>query len=97
LLSGLGLQTIPASDAQETPGAAKAFIQTGSFRDKENARFMVRDLKAKGFEARVMEVVIRDVRYYRVIVGSQQSTAQAQATLVRLKEAGYEGVLILPD
>jgi hypothetical protein len=30
-----------------------------------------------------------------VVVGSQQSTAQAM--LIRLKEAGFEGVLILPD
>jgi hypothetical protein len=86
----------PSADrVSERPSADRAIIQTGSFRDEENASYMVRDLKAKGFEARVMEAVIRDVRYYRVVVGSQQSTAQAM--LIRLKEAGFEGVLILPD
>jgi cell division protein FtsN len=32
-----------------------------------------------------------------VVAGSVQSAAQAQDMLVRLKEAGFEGVLLLPD
>jgi hypothetical protein len=94
LLSGFIPQPVPARDE---PGAGPAIVQTGSFRDEENAVYMVRALKNKGFEARVTEAVVREVRYYRVVVGSLQSTAQAQATLIRLKEAGFEGVLILPD
>jgi cell division protein FtsN len=106
LLSGLEAQPAPASCERETPGADRvserygaggAVIQAGSFREEENAGDMVRELKNKGFEARIMAALIRDVRYYRVVVGSRQSQAQAQATLVRLKEAGFEGALILPD
>jgi hypothetical protein len=106
LLSGLEAQPAPASGERETPGADRvserygaggAVIQAGSFREEENAGDMVRELKNKGFEARIMAALIRDVRYYRVVVGSRQSQAQAQATLVRLKEAGFEGALILPD
>jgi tetratricopeptide (TPR) repeat protein len=97
LLSGLGPQQVPAPGGPETPAAAMALVQTGSFRDEENARSMARDLKAKGFEARVAEAVIREVRYFRVLVGGRQSTSQAQAMLVQLKEAGYEGVLLPAD
>ena len=97
LLPALEQQPVPAPGPQETVSSPGTLVQIGSFRDEENARCLVRDLKAKGFQARVVEALIREVRYYRVVAGSVQSPEQAQDMLVRLKEAGFEGVLLLPD
>jgi len=97
LLSGLERQPVSSPAPQASSPAPEAVVQVGSFRDEENAGYLVRDLKAKGFVARVAEAVIRGVRYYRVVIGSVQDPEQAQAMLVRLKEAGFEGVLLLPD
>ncbi len=97
LLSGLERQPVSAPGPQASSPAPEAVLQVGSFRDEENAGYLVGDLKAKGFAARVAEAVIRGVRYYRVVIGSVQGPEQAQAMLVRLKEAGFEGVLLLPD
>ena len=97
LLSGLERQPVSAPSPQASSPAPEAVVQVGSFRDEENAGYLVRDLKGKGFASQVAEAVIRGVRYYRVVLGSVQSPEQAQAMLVRLKEAGFEGVLLLPD
>jgi cell division protein FtsN len=97
LLSGLERQPVSAPAPQASPPAPEAVVQVGSFRDEENAGYLVRDLKTKGFAAQVTEAVIHGARYYRVVIGSVHNAEQAQALLVRLKEAGFEGVLLLPD
>jgi tetratricopeptide (TPR) repeat protein len=72
-----------------------ALVQAGSFRDPDNAQYLVRDLAAHGFAARVVEKPIGDSRYYRVVVGPEQNPEQAQELILKLKDAGYEGVLLL--
>ncbi|MFO8043053.1 MAG: SPOR domain-containing protein [Alkalispirochaeta sp.] len=73
-----------------------AGIQTGSFRDGENAQYMARDIRELGFEAEVQEVEINDEVFFRVIVPlPEDSTPEsAQETVVRLKEQGIEGFLV---
>ena len=73
----------------------KAQVQAGSFRDPENARYLASDLGARGFEARVVEKPFGEILYYRVVVGPEQSPEAAQALILRLKDAGYEGFLLL--
>jgi tetratricopeptide (TPR) repeat protein len=85
-----------AAKAPEAP-PVMARVQTGSFRDPENARYMVRDLKALGFAAEVVQKEIGGQLYHRVVVGSAQPLEQAQLLLGRLKEKGYEGVLIFGE
>jgi cell division protein FtsN len=79
------------------PAAAprQALVQAGSFRDPENARYLVRDLEARGFEARLVEKTVGEARYYRVVVGQELNPESAQALLLRLKDAGFEGFLLL--
>jgi cell division septation protein DedD len=88
----------PAAPLEPSAAAPspKALLQTGSFRDPENAEYMVRDLKARGFPAEVVAARVGDSLYYRVLVGPAQSVADAQSLLVRLKEAGFEGMLYFP-
>jgi cell division protein FtsN len=57
---------------------------------------MVRDLKARGFAADVQTARVGEHLYYRVLVGPPQPIPEAQALLVRLKEAGFEGMLYFP-
>jgi cell division septation protein DedD len=93
-----GAQALAPTSAQPAPASAPAraaVVQAGSFRDPENAKYLVRDLAAHGFEARVVEKPLGDSRYFRVVVGPEQSPEQAQALILRLKDAGYEGVLLL--
>ena len=75
--------------------ATSALVQVGSFRDPDNARYLVRDLANRGFEARVVEAKVGEARYYRVVVGPGQTPDGTQATILRLKDAGFEGVLLL--
>ena len=85
------------SPAEVQPPSPTALVQTGSFRDRENAEYMVRDLKASGFEAEVVEKTIAGSLYYRVVIGPLMTVDQAQAVLMKLKDASFEGVLLFPD
>jgi cell division septation protein DedD len=89
----------PGAPAPKAPvpyaGPAKALVQAGSFRDPENAQYLVRDLSARGFEARILEKAVGEARYYRVVIGPAQSPEKAQGLILRLKDAGFEGVLLL--
>jgi tetratricopeptide (TPR) repeat protein len=97
-----GGETAPAGQpvrtlSLEPPQPQKVMVQTGSFRDPENAQFMVRDLKASGFEASIVEKRIAGTLYYRVVVGSLMPQETAQAVLMKLKDASFEGVFLFPD
>ncbi len=87
--------TPPPTESNEQAAARKVLVQAGSFRDPENARYFVRDLEARGFAARVVEKPQGEARYYRVLVGPEQSPQDAQALILRLKDAGYEGFLLV--
>ncbi len=93
-----------AEIAETTPSAPEAvdrqppsrnvLVQTGSFRDPENAHYMIRDLKASGFDASIVEKQIGGTVYYRVVIGPAQTAEKAQAVLMKLKDASFEGVLL---
>ena len=87
-------QTGAAPEAQPDP---TALVQTGSFRDRENAEYMVGDLKAGGFAAEIVEKRIGDTLYFRVVIGPLMTVESAQAVLMQLKDAGFEGVLLFPE
>lgn len=73
----------------ESEEVARA-IQTGSFRDAENARYMVEELEKYGFSAEIQEAEVGGTTYHRVVVpvGTDDT---AQKIMIRLKERGYEG------
>ncbi len=82
--------------ADEAAAPHVAGIQTGSFRNAENARYMVEDIAALGFEAEVRDVQTNDGTFYRVVVPlpAQSDVDDAQELVVTLKERGIEGFLI---
>ncbi len=80
-----------------------AFVQTGSFSDKENAEYMKRDLENDGFCAVIKKAQLSGERYYQVLVPLKQHEAAAadcstegspETVLIRLKEKGFEGFFI---
>jgi hypothetical protein len=84
------------TDTDPSQRSSVAGIQTGSFRDRENAQYMARDIRALEFSAEVREVEINNETFFRVIVPlPDDATAEsAQETVVRLKEEGVEGFLV---
>jgi cell division septation protein DedD len=90
--------SLPEAALSAAPAAAaprKVQVQAGSFRDPENARYLVRDLEDRGFEARLTEKTVGEARYYRVVVGQELNAQSAQTLILRLKDAGFEGFLLL--
>ncbi len=66
------------------------YIQTGSFRDGENAEYMSRDLKKLGFAAFVEKQNIAGTLYYKVLLDAK-SPEDVQKLILRLKDRGFEG------
>ena len=93
LLTSLGLlneqvsETISISD---TDTILNYMIQTGSFRDPENAYYLSIDLADKGFDPKVEEQIINDIKYFKVIIyfSTQEDMHNA---LKLLKESGFQG------
>ena len=69
-------------------------VQTGSFRDPENAAFMLADIRDLGFSASLRSVEREDGTYYRVIVPIA-ADQDPQELIVALKEQGVEGFLVV--
>ncbi|MFW5694286.1 MAG: SPOR domain-containing protein [Alkalispirochaeta sp.] len=80
---------------QDHTGAVTG-IQTGSFQDRENAQYMVRDIRELDFSAEIQEVEVNDTTFFRVIVPlpDDATPESAQETVVKLKEQGVEGFLV---
>ena len=71
-------------------------IQTGSFRDPENATYMARDISNAGFAAEIRQQIRNGQQLYQVVVPLDGGTGrqQALATMTALKDAGIEGFLL---
>jgi cell division protein FtsN len=97
--AGVGPAAEPPPEQAGTSAPAgqpppRVLVQAGSFSVAENAHYLQRDLAAKGFAASIAEVALAGKIYYRVLIGPEGSAEAAQQTLLRLKDAGFEGVLL---
>lgn len=81
-------ETVSTSEFEDPIG-----VQTGSFRDPENASYMARDLRALGFRVVLLSSEAGGAPLHRVVVksGGDQST---QELLMELKSRGIEGFLL---
>jgi len=82
--------------ARPAPTADKgAFVvQLGSFRDKDNADRLVRDMTAKGFTAFVSPITSGGRELYRVRVGPTRDRPAAEALAAQLKRMGQSGSIV---
>jgi len=83
--------------ADDTAIKRKVFVQTGSFLDRENAEYMVLDLKKAGMRADIMVYKKADKTYHRVMILGLESMEQAQEALLKLKNIGFEGYITFGD
>lgn len=65
-------------------------IQTGSFRDAENAHYMQRELEKQGFTAMVTQTELNGTSFFRVLVPIAYGQTE-QEIVLQLKEKGFEG------
>jgi DedD protein len=77
------------------PAANGAFaVQLGSFRTKDNADRLVRDMTAKGFNAFVAPITSGGRELYRVRVGPTRDRASAEALAAQLRRVGQTGSIV---
>ena len=84
-----------SAPATNPPAARGTFaVQLGSFRSKENADGLVRDMTAKGFAAFVAPITTNGHELYRVRVGPTRDRASAEALAAELKRIGQSGSIV---
>lgn len=84
--------------SEPTVTARVVGIQTGSFRDRENAEYMALDIEELGFDATITETTISGDTFFRVLVDVPDGAVDAvQSYVVRLKERGIEGFLVFDE
>jgi len=69
-------------------------VQLGSFRERDNADRLVRDMTAKGFTAFVAPITSGGRELYRVRVGPTRDRTQAEALAAQLKRVGQSGSIV---
>ena len=86
IAAGAPLATMPvgATDVTETSGSS-VFFQVGAFRDEANAQVLKAKLERLGLEAHAKRRTSTDLFVVYVDAGQD-----AQATVLKLKDAGYE-------
>lgn len=89
-------QTDEKAGGVKTTETSLIMIQTGSFIDKENAEYMVKDLKRSGFNPEITQSIIKGKTYFKVVIPSIPEN-ELQKHLVLLKEKGFEGYPIYEE
>jgi DedD protein len=69
-------------------------VQLASFRSKENADRLVRDMTAKGFAVFIAPTTSNGYELYRVRVGPTRTRASAEALAAELKRVGQPGSIV---
>ncbi len=80
-----------AAPAAPTPSFA---VQAGSFRVRENADELVKDLRRAGFEATIQEAVVQGTTLWRVLAGTGLDRKSADDLVERLRASGYAGIIV---
>jgi len=86
-----------AADAGRSDDAEKPFwtVMTGSFQDPGNARGLKGRLDEQGFTVQVVTRTIEGREWHRVYAGREGSRQEAEQVESRLREAGYDELLVL--
>jgi len=69
-------------------------VQAGSFHVKENAFYLVKDLKEAGFNASIQETSINNKQYFRVMIGPVVNFKEAQKVVNNLTKKGFSGFVV---
>ncbi|MEO0185363.1 MAG: SPOR domain-containing protein [candidate division WOR-3 bacterium] len=69
-------------------------IQVGSFKNRDNAEKRLEELKAKGYNGRIVEASVMDKLYFRVWVGDFETMEQARSVAAKLDSLGIKGNVV---
>ncbi len=72
----------------------RSAVQAGSFRMKENADYLAKELGNKGFTARTMEKKSDGDLLFTVLVVPDKKSESLSRLLARLHESGFEGFIV---
>lgn len=85
----------PAPAPLPTAAGTRTFaVQAGSFKVRENAVELEKDLQRAGFAPVVVEVTASGTTLWRVLAGHGLDRAAAEDVLHRLRDAGYAGIVV---
>ncbi|MDR2342956.1 MAG: hypothetical protein LBD86_00310 [Spirochaetaceae bacterium] len=84
-----------AATARAAPVKASRPLQTGLYREKENAALQAKRLEAEGFNAALAPRVVDGNSYWAVSVGIPEGATE-KITIARLKEHGFDAFPALP-
>jgi cell division septation protein DedD len=84
--------TTPAVRRDAPPAAAQFAVQAGAFRERAAAESIARELRAQGFDARV--VVVDNSPLHRVRSGAFTTREQAMTAARRIINAGFEALIV---
>jgi DedD protein len=87
-------QSAPTPAAPVTAPSGSFVVQLGSFRDRDNANRLVRDMTAKGFAAFVAPITSGGRELYRVRVGPVRDRPAAEALAAQLRRLGQSGAIV---
>lgn len=81
----------PAADSSPATMAEYA-VQTAAFAERRAAETIARELRAKGFDARI--VIVPGNPYYRVRFGAFMTSAEAAAASLQIRDAGFATLVV---
>ncbi len=84
----------PATKPPTAPASGTFVVQLGSFRSRDNAERLVRDMTAKGFATFIAPITTNGRELYRVRVGPTRDRAAAEALASQLKRQGQSGSIV---
>jgi hypothetical protein len=84
-----------AAPTPETPAPVASWVvQAGSFRVRENADELGKDLRRAGFEATIRESIVEGTTLWRVLAGTGLDRKTADDLVERLRASGYAGIVV---
>ncbi|NJB68094.1 rare lipoprotein A [Desulfobaculum xiamenense] len=96
-LEAVGMAGDSPRSVSQTMASARYFIQIGSFRNRDNAERLVRELEGRGFaQSRIQQADIDGATFWRVQAGAVAGMDRARQTHARL-ERQYPGSFLLTD
>ncbi|MBR9989443.1 MAG: SPOR domain-containing protein, partial [Gemmatimonadetes bacterium] len=84
-----GAEVAPSTTPRTGPEFA---VQTAAFSDQRAAQTIAAEMRANGFDARVVQVP--GSPYYRVRVGAFATSRDAAAAVLRIRDAGFATLIV---
>ena len=88
-LKGSATEEKPEAATKPSTSGTLYRVQAGAYKNKANADAQLKKVKAKGFDACIVEAD----GYYKIQVGAYSVRANADAQLKKVKEAGFTAII----